>query len=111
MAQSVPSGPDVVPLFTPALEQELQPQCCQRTAPFAATYQQGRQRLVFVAVRHVFSTMNGAIRAVNSGFAAPSPAIVIVEGSRRHGVNIRAHCLIKRIVPGDLKPAVTAEAK
>jgi hypothetical protein len=80
MAQSVPSGQDVVPLFTPALEQQLQPQCCQRTTPFTATYQQGRQRVVFVAVRHAFSTMNGTVRAVDSGFAAPSPAIVIVEG-------------------------------
>jgi hypothetical protein len=79
VVQSAHSAQDVVPLYTPALEEQLQPPCC-RHAPFTATYRQGRQTLVFVAVRHVFSTANPTIRAVDSGFAAISPAMVIVEG-------------------------------
>jgi hypothetical protein len=79
VAQSVQSSQDVVPLYTPALERQLQPQCCDHT-PFTAIYQQGRQTLVFVAVRHVFSATNRTVRAVDSGFTALSPAIVIVEG-------------------------------
>src|SRR5258707_405342 len=83
MVQGAHSAQDVVPLFTPALEERLHPRCpkgCEHDAPFTAAYQQGRQTLVFVAVRHVFSTTNRTIRAVDSGFAAVSPAIVIVEG-------------------------------
>ena len=70
------SGHDVVPLFAPALEQRLQPQ----SPPFAAIYRKGGQRLVFLAAEHVFGTTNATIRAVDSGFAAVSPAIVIIEG-------------------------------
>jgi hypothetical protein len=80
VVQSALSAQDVVPLYTPALEQRLLPPCCQQATPFTATYQQGRQSLVFVAVRHVFSSTNRTIRAIDSGFATVSPAIVIVEG-------------------------------
>ena len=70
------SGHDVVPLFTPALEQQLQP----RPPPFAAIYRKGGQRLVFIAAEHAFGTTSATTRAVDSGFAAVSPAIVIIEG-------------------------------
>ena len=75
-ARGAASGHDVVPLFTPALEQQLQPQ----SPPFAAIYRKGGQRLVFIAAEHVFGTTSATTRAVDSGFAAVSPAIVIIEG-------------------------------
>jgi hypothetical protein len=64
-ARGAASGHDVVPLFTPALEQQLQP----RSPPFAAIYRKGRQRLVFIAAERVFGTTNATTRAVDSGFA------------------------------------------
>ena len=75
-ARGAASGHDVVPLFAPALEQRLQPQ----SPPFAAIYRKGGQRLVFIAAEHVFGTTSATTRAVDSGFAAVSPAIVIIEG-------------------------------
>lgn len=75
-ARGAASGQDVVPLFTPALEQQLQPW----SPPFAAIYRKGGQRLVFVAANHVFGATNATIRAVDSGFATVSPTLVIIEG-------------------------------
>ena len=75
-ARGAASGHDVVPLFTPALEPQLQP----RSPPFAAIYRKGGQRLVFIAAEHAFGTTSATTRAVDSGFAAVSPAIVIIEG-------------------------------
>jgi hypothetical protein len=83
-AQSAPSSErDAIPPYTPALERRLQPWCpgsCVTLIPFTATYRQNGRSLVFVGVRHVFTPNNSTLRAVDSGFAAASPAIVIVEG-------------------------------
>ena len=76
VVQSAHSAQDVVPLYTPALEQQLQP----LSLPFAAANRKGGQILVFIAATHVFGTANATFRAVDSGVAAASPAIVILEG-------------------------------
>lgn len=77
------SEQDTIPAWTLALEQRLQPWCpagCVKALPFTAVYKRRGHLLVFVAVRHVFSSDNNTIRAVDSGFALASPAIIIVEG-------------------------------
>jgi hypothetical protein len=78
-----PSEKDEIPPWTLALEQRLQPWCpagCVEEVPFTVTYSKGGSSLVFVGVHHVFTPQNPTIRAVDSGFAKVSPAIVIVEG-------------------------------
>src|SRR5260221_13363742 len=83
MVQGAHSAQDVVPLFTPALEERLHPRCpkgCEQDAPFTAAYQQGRPTLGFVAVRNEFSTTNRTIRAVDAGFEPEPPAIWISKG-------------------------------
>jgi hypothetical protein len=82
IARSAAAAQDV-PLFTPELEQQLRPKCpkgCEENVPFTAVYRRDRQTLVFVATRHVLSGANRTIRAVDSGFAELSAAVVIVEG-------------------------------
>lgn len=72
-----------IPLFTPQLEQRLQPWCpnrCVEAVPFTATYHRGDQSLVFVAAHHDFTEHSPTKQAVAAGFAGASPAIVIVEG-------------------------------
>ncbi len=84
LAQSAsPRDEDAIPPWTVALEQRLQPWClsgCVSEVPFTAVYKKARNCLVFVGVHHVFTPQNSTLRAVDSGFAAASPAIVIVEG-------------------------------
>jgi hypothetical protein len=74
---------DEIPPFTPALEQQMQPWCpedCKEGIPFTASYRTADYILVFVGAHHVFTPKNSTLRAVDSGFAQASPAIVIVEG-------------------------------
>jgi hypothetical protein len=74
---------DEIPPFTPTLERRLQPWCpedCKEGIPFTASYRTAEYVLVFVGAHHVFTPKNSTIRAVDSGFAQASPAIVIVEG-------------------------------
>lgn len=72
-----------IPPWSLALEQKLQPGCskgCVRAMPFTAVYRKNDRVLVFVAARHEFTPENSTLRAVDAGFAAASPAIVILEG-------------------------------
>jgi hypothetical protein len=74
---------DEIPPWSLALEQRLQPWCprgCASGVPFTAVYKSGDRILVFVGVHHVFTPRNSTIRAVDSGFAATSAAILIAEG-------------------------------
>ncbi len=84
LAWSAPlSEKDTIPPWTLALEQRRQPWCpagCVSEVPFKATYRKGGHILVFVGTHHVFTPRNSTLRAVSSGFAEASPAIVLVEG-------------------------------
>ena len=78
-----PSQNHEIPPWTPELEQRLQPWCpedCKEGIPFTASYRTAEYVLVFVGAHHVFTPKNSTLRAVDSGFAQASPAIVIVEG-------------------------------
>jgi hypothetical protein len=78
-----PAEDGSIPPWSPELEQRLQPGCekgCVHALPFTAVYRKGDSVLVFVAARHEFTPKNNTLRAVDAGFAAVSPAIVILEG-------------------------------
>ena len=80
---ATPDDAAVIPAWTFELERRLQPWCqsdCALLTPFVATYRSRGQVLVFVGVRHVFTSENPTLRAVDSGFSTASPAIVVVEG-------------------------------
>lgn len=65
------------------LERRTQPWCpgdCAYAIPFVATYERGSETLVFVGVRHAFDPENPTMRAVADGFAAFTPAVVVLEG-------------------------------
>jgi hypothetical protein len=83
IVRSAGAAQDLVPLFTPELEQQLRPKCpkgCEQNVPFTAAYRHDRHILVFVATRHVLNASNRTIRAVDVGFTELSPAVVIIEG-------------------------------
>jgi len=84
LAQSAPSRDQhEIPPWTLELEQRLQPWCpadCVTIIPFTATYRKSGHVLVFVGAHHLFTPQNSTLRAVDSGFAAAAPAIVILEG-------------------------------
>jgi hypothetical protein len=72
-----------IPPWSLALEQRLQPWCpadCATVVPFTATYTSKDRTLVFVGAHHVFTAANSTTRAIDAGFAASSPAILIAEG-------------------------------
>jgi hypothetical protein len=78
-----PSEQDLIPPYTIELERRVQPWCpgsCVTLIPFTATYKKDEYVLVFVGAHHLFTPQNSTTRAVDSGFAAAQPAIVIVEG-------------------------------
>ena len=80
---ALPIEQHAIPPWTLALEQQLQPWCpakCDYVVPFTAIYKKGDVSLVFVGVRHVFTSKNDTSRAIDAGFAAASPAIVVLEG-------------------------------
>jgi hypothetical protein len=65
------------------LERKTEPWCpadCAVAVPFVASYQKGRERLVFVGVRHAFNPHDPTMRAVAAGFTMILPNVVIVEG-------------------------------
>ncbi len=65
------------------LERKVEPWCpgdCAVIVPFVASYRKGKERLVFVGVRHAFSPNDPTMRAVAAGFAMIHPNVVIVEG-------------------------------
>ena len=74
---------EVVPPWSIELERKVQPWCpadCKWIVPFTATYRKGEEVLVFVGVRHAFTPQNATIRAVDWGFSAMIPEVVIIEG-------------------------------
>src|SRR5882672_2653853 len=80
---ALPSNPDEIPPYTLELERRVQPWCpgeCVLLIPFTATYRKSGHVLVFVGTRHVFTPQNPTIRAVDFGFSAAKPKMVIVEG-------------------------------
>ena len=65
------------------LERKTQPWCpgdCAVAVAFVASYRNGRERLVFVGVRHTFDPNAPTMRAVVDGFSRFRPAVAIVEG-------------------------------
>jgi hypothetical protein len=67
---------EAIPSYTPELEARLRPP----PQPLVAIYRRGDRVLAFVGARHVFTSQNSTLRAIDSAFAAVSPAIVVLEG-------------------------------
>lgn len=72
-----------IPAWSEELDKQLKPWCpgeCEVGAPFVASYEKGDRVLVFVAARHEFDPESPTFRAVDAGFEAAKPGVVIVEG-------------------------------
>jgi hypothetical protein len=78
----LPSENRILP-WSLELERKTEPWCpgdCALAVPFVARYRRATEQLVFVGVRHSVVRNDPTMRAVEAGFAAIRPEVVILEG-------------------------------
>ena len=101
LARAVLAAHSEIPPWSLELEKRAQPWCpasCVSEVPFTALYKDHDHVLVFVGVRHVFTQKNSTINAIDAGFRAATPRVLITEGfpvdrtngTPRRGLSLRA---------------------